>query len=138
MPARTVIVMIAVAGCGTRAEVRAPTALDPPPPAGVIVPAIGQARCVSRKPDGGYLWRATFDVPADDPRVVAEIKKWGQMRPGAAGAKLYLEQVDAAGIAADDTGYVITGRFDVIVVADRDLDCLTPSSFEVLVSPPGG
>lgn len=160
MPARTVIVTIAVAGCSTRAEVRSPSALDPPPPAGVIVPAIGEPRCVSIKPDGGYLWRGTFDVPADDPRVIAEIKKhdphdriamdlarrneavtgkpWRSLTPGQAGAALYLEQAHAAGVATDDTGYVVAGRFDVIVVADRTNDCLTPSSFEVLVSPPGG
>ncbi|HTE53654.1 MAG TPA: hypothetical protein VK698_22520 [Kofleriaceae bacterium] len=122
-------------------------ALDPPPPQGVIVPAVGRVRSIEagdRK--AAYVWKGVFEADPADPRIQAVIARRpgpGAPDAGDAASILYDEQVEAAGITTSKLDYSFNyviqgGKLDVIVRPDDQFHQGDPGGFTVFVGIPGG
>jgi hypothetical protein len=119
-----------------------------PPPTGTVLPTVGKPREVR---DGGgtasYHWMAVWEVDPADPavkRVLAEEAKQGMtIDPGDAGARLYQQQIEGAGIQIQSSGYGFTyyiqdGAEDVTVRPDDQYHRDDPNGFTIFVGPAGG
>jgi hypothetical protein len=136
------------------------TAVGDPHPAGVVMPAVGRAvRMQTGDSSTAFEWIGEFVVDPADPRVQAKIAEvdgrrahdqkaltgagvargdaFDDVEPlpaGAAGVRLYMEQVRAARIRTSDEGYALRDGLQVIVTIDED----QPDRFSIIVATPGG
>jgi hypothetical protein len=135
------------AGSAARPAAVAPAAPVPPPPDGVILPAIGHLRSVvAGDRTTAYTWKAVYEASEADvgphrSKVADEII--GSMDTGDVASVLYAAQVRAAGVEVTTMGasfsYMIQGgSLAVTVRSDDDFHKGDPSGFTISVGVAGG
>ncbi len=120
--------------------------VDPPPPAGVILPVVGRPREVfPGSAKTAYRWKAIYEVDASDPAVVeamasdAATPGWDA---GDAGRYLYEDHLEAQGVeltrGPGTAMYYQTGDLVVTANSGPQFHLDDPSGFTVWVGPAGG
>lgn len=122
------------------------TAVEPSPPAGVVLPAVGRSREVL----GGtgktaYYWKAVYEVAPDDPAIISALASDDALPgwdAGDAALHLYESQIEAAGLeltrGPGTTMYYPIGDLVVTASSGSQFHLNDPTGFTIFVGPAGG